>query len=128
MWPFTRKQNTAPLSSQAPDPTLTMELLQPIQERLFAIQALLDELRQRGEREEIQSLFDIVSGKLSGIESSLRSFGETSPASRVIEDAVHAAFMRLYHMLRDKGELVPPQPIPQLATQGNVLLPLDPHQ
>jgi hypothetical protein len=128
MWPFNRKQNSASPSSQAPVPTLTMEQLQPIQERLSAIQTLLDELSKRDARQEIQPLFDTLNGKLSSIESLLRSSGDTSPTSREIEDAVHAAFMRLYHMLRDKGELAPPQPIPQPATQGNVLLPLDPHQ
>ncbi|MGZ6352043.1 MAG: hypothetical protein ACXWQ8_21385, partial [Ktedonobacterales bacterium] len=129
MWPFTRKQNSASPSSQAPALTLTMEQLLPIQERLSAIQALLDGLRQRGEREEIQPLFDTMTDKLNSIESLLRSFGDSSPSSRVIEDAVHDAFMRLYRMLRDKGELAAPQPIPQPATpEGNVLLPLDPRQ
>lgn len=106
-----------------------MEQLQSIEERLSAIQSLLDGLTGRGERAEAQFSFDAINGKLDSIETLIRSVSASSPAPRVIEDAIHEALMRLYRMLRDNGELVPPRPIAEPATlEGNVLLPLDPDQ
>lgn len=129
MWPFRRKQTAIAPSPQTYNQPSNIEQLQSMEERLLNIQTLLNGLREKDEKKAEQGPFDAISEKLGGIEALMRSFTNTSPGSKLIEDAIHEAFMRLYRMLRENGELAPPQPLLQAATpEGNVLLPLDPTQ